>query len=364
MLFLEILGTILKIIGILLLSILLLLLFILLVFLFVPVRYRAKVVRNGRELSVQAQVSYIFRLIRLPVSFENGKLHMKLSVFGVTLFSNEEDGKGKKKRRKKKKGKAREEAKQGGEAEVSGKEAADTVNTADAADAPGQTLGGEPGEADGADGQVQALDAPPKEQAGENQDGTVCPAEAMGAQESKEGEAEKESGTSLIKRLISKAKALVEKILGILRSIKEKILSVWTKISDIKGMIKLVLEFLRDEENKNGIKYAGKSILRLLKHALPYKIEGDIVFATGDPYSMGRALSVLGMLYPLYAKKLSLSADFTAEHFRLDGRVQIKGRIRFGTVLWIAWKLWSKGKLKRLLSKAKELKHKLTTSAL
>ena len=103
MLFLEILGTILKIIGILLLSILLLLLFILLVFLFVPVRYRAKVVRNGGELSVQAQVSYIFRLIRLPVSFENGKLHMKLSVFGVTLFSNEEGGKGKKRRRKRKK---------------------------------------------------------------------------------------------------------------------------------------------------------------------------------------------------------------------------------------------------------------------
>ncbi|MDE7211608.1 MAG: hypothetical protein K2O03_09225, partial [Lachnospiraceae bacterium] len=167
-----------------------------------------------------------------------------------------------------------------------------------------------------------------------------------------------------VKKLLNRIRTIFEKIASAVQNMKKKILAVITKISDIKGMAGLVLEFLRDEENKNGIKYAWKSILRLLKHVFPYKIEGELVFATGDPYSMGRALSVLGMLYPLYAKKLSLTADFEADSFRLDGRVQLKGRVRFGTVLWIAWKLWSKGKLKRLLSQAKKLKNKLTTSAL
>ncbi|MDE7210953.1 MAG: hypothetical protein K2O03_05855, partial [Lachnospiraceae bacterium] len=60
MLFLNILGTILKIIGLLLLGVLLLLVFILLVFLFVPLRYRARLERSEKELSVQAQVSYLF----------------------------------------------------------------------------------------------------------------------------------------------------------------------------------------------------------------------------------------------------------------------------------------------------------------
>ena len=88
------------------------------------------------------------------------------------------------------------------------------------------------------------------------------------------------------------------------------------------------------------------------------------MFATGDAYSMGQALSALGMLYPLYGRRIRLTADFEAEAFRIEGRVQLKGRIRFGTVLWIAFRLWRKGKILRLISAAKELKHKLTTSAL
>ncbi|MDE7328028.1 MAG: hypothetical protein K2N63_17405, partial [Lachnospiraceae bacterium] len=163
---------------------------------------------------------------------------------------------------------------------------------------------------------------------------------------------------------IKKLLHLYEKVREILRGITEKISAGKIKVSRIKACAQMVFDFLRDEENKNGIKYTGKSILRLLKHVFPYRIEGDIVFATGDAYSEGRVLSVLGLLYPLYGRRLKISADFTADAFRLEGQLKIKGRVRLGTILWIAFRLWRKGKIMRLISAAKELKHKLMTSAL
>ncbi len=166
----------------------------------------------------------------------------------------------------------------------------------------------------------------------------------------------------IIVRLVERVRAFIKKLTGLfekarakLQDIGEKIVGGKLKISDLKGKVGMVFAFFKDEENKNGIKYTGKSIFRLLKH---------IVFATGDAYTMGRALSALGLIYPLYGKKFHITADFKADRFRLEGDVCLKGRVRFGTVLWIAFRLWRKGKIMRLISAAKELKHKLTASAL
>lgn len=404
MIFLTVLGTILKIIGIVLLGILLLLLLFLLVFLFVPLRYRAKVVRDGEKLLVKAQVSYIFRLVRLPVSFEDGKLCIRLSVFGITLYSNDGGGRGKKKKAGKKRGrKARGEGtkernqlvepdktkEMGGLAEKGGEAAKKTGGTNGSAEfAKGRIkqvsrLAKEGGEAAETDGETEAAkSAKEVESLGNGSQESMSDTEALLEMLDSPAKDDTENAPGLpatqeediprgprkllwkfwqfIKGLVNKGKMLLEKIYSFIRDIREKISAIRTKASDIKRKGQLVVEFLRDEENKNGIKYAWKSIFQLLKHVFPYKIEGDIVFATGAPYSTGRALSALGILYPLYAKSLRLSADFTADHFKLDGNILIKGRVRFGTVLWIALKLWRKGKIMHLLSAAKELKKELT----
>lgn len=407
MMFLTVLGTILKIIGFVLLGILLLLLLFLLVFLFVPLRYRANVVRDGNKLSVQAQVSYLFRLIRLPVNFEDGKLFIRLTVFGIPLYSSGGGGRAKKKKAGKKQGgqedgeAAPEEGEEGG-GEPAGDQAAKEAGSAKLAKGrikqvsrhaenggevameeetgtgqakaippaargePGE--GGAPGPESGSD--VEALlgmfAAPEEGEAGVTSTPSA-PGEA-GAQDTPTAmEEDIPRGPfkllwklwRLIKSLINKLRAILEKISNTVQTLKEKISTIRLTVSGVKEKVRLVIAFLRDEENKNGIKYAWKSIFQLLKHVFPYKIEGDIVFATGSPYSMGKALSALGMLYPLYAKPLHLTADFTADHFRLDGRVAVKGRVRFGTVLWIAFKLWRKGKIMHLLSAVKKLKQEL-----
>lgn len=389
MIFWTVLGTILKIIGIVLLGILLLLLLFLLVLLFVPVRYRAKVVRDGEKLLVQAQVSYIFHLIRLPVCFEDGKLKIRFSVFGITLYSNDRGKKEKKKKAREKGGgeEAKEEEEVTGNVERRGKQKRKGKGSAEFAKGrikQVSRLAKEDGETAEAAGEIT------EEKAGDAMENTPQEPTSdmdmlLGMLAPQEEHMENEPGWNeppttdeeiprgplkllwklwrFIKGLIYKGKLLLEKFSKTIGNIKEKISTVQIKARDIKGKGQLIVEFLRDEENKNGIKYAWKSIFQLLKHVFPYKIKGDIVFATGSPYSMGRVLSALGMLYPLYAKSFQLTADFTADHFLLSGSILVKGRVRFGTVLWIAFKLWRKGKIMHLLSAIKELRQKLTAPA-
>lgn len=406
MILLNILGTILKIIGILLLCILLLLVFLLLVLLFVPIRYRADISRTGGDIGVRAQVSYLFRLIKLPVSIENGKRKVRLSAFGVTLFSNEEGAK--KRRRKKKKVKSKEQTAQENtpQGEITQENTPQGETTQEKAERHSETEEGDeiaqmPETATVAESgnPMEAGVAATKKACraeGENDSVTETGPQTGSAEkaDAEESEAEETQGAAnaaetpeeakeprgifriadrivkLCRRLADKIKALFEKIAAFagkvkntLQTLKEKLWAGEAKLSDIKEKIQLILAFLRDEENKNGIKYAGKSILRLLKHVFPYKIEGDIVFATGDPYSLGQALSVLGMLYPLYGKNFSIAADFASDAFRLEGRVKLKGRIRLISILRIAWKLWREGRLKQLLLNGKKLKRELTAQA-
>lgn len=339
---LHILGVILKIIGIILLCILLLLLFVLLVLLFVPLRYRAQFFREGKNIAAHAQISYLFRLIYLPVDFKDGKLKLSLKIFGFTFFSNEEGAE-----RKKKKAAKKEEKKEASEKEKRGEEEKGEMPETR------EDLPEEPKDYDNV--KITSSFTQPICAASVNISGLAAP----------------ESGRGILAKIARKLRILYKKFVVIYQKIRRSIKNILEKISfgrkkiaDLREKAQLIFTFLRNEENKNGIKYAGKSILQLLKHVLPYKIEGDLVFATGNAYSMGKALSILGMFYPLYGKRLTLTADFEADAFRLEGRMQLAGRIRFGTILWIAFKLWRKGRILALVSSAKELKHKLTTSAL
>ncbi len=354
MIILSILGTILKIIGMILLCILFLLLFILFLLLFVPLRYRAQLFREGKNITVHAKISYLFHLIYLPVDFEDKKLKISLKIFGFTFFSNTESEGGKKKKAAKKGRKKASDKEDGKENEGEGQE------VREAEEPKGHpTLS-----------TVQIEEKPIEENQVEQKQNSNGTTET----ESKEGEEifiKKNKPHSIPTKIAKKLRILYKKFVVIYQKIKRGIKNIFEKISsgkeklaDLRKKMQLIFTFLRDEQNKNGIKYAGKSILQLLKYVLPYKIEGELVFATGDAYSMGKALSCLGILYPLYGKRLMLTADFEADTFRLEGRMQLAGRIRFCRILWTAFKLWRKGKILTLVSSAKELKHKLTTSAL
>ncbi len=372
MIVLQILGLLLKLLGIALLVILLLLLLLLLAVLFVPVRYRAELKRSaGGELHIRAKVSYLLNAVRIPIRFENGKLDYSVKVLCFTLFPKKGGSKEKKKRKRKGAGSADTAEETAGkpadgaqtgapeEGESSGaaeKPADDAVRTGTTQDA-------------GSDGSgVAALGEPPDEDRKPDSTGADSMSGSAGGDE--ENTADEKNIFYRLAAPFRALRRLWQKLLGILQQLRQFVRglgdffrSLAEKREQLSGKTGLVREFLLDEVNKNAFRCAGGTIFGLLKYILPYKMEGEIIFGTGNAYSMGQALSMLGIIYPLYAKNLTVRADFETECFRLEACVKLKGRVRMGRLLYMAVRLWFRGKLKQVLKNVKKLKEDLTAPA-
>lgn len=387
MILLNILGTVLKIIGIALLAVILLLLALLLILLLVPLRYRVKVRKEGERLEVGAEVSYLLHLIRLPVAYRDKKLSYSLKILWFTLISSDKPGK----RRSKKKPEPEErpepdvleesgpepEPESANEHEMSGDRAnmetpeetgstdalqnAESADNTERAEGTGAAVNTQPADVYDENGNPESEPVLPEQENAEAQEH----GRAEGAETKPENIFEKlwKKLSGILEMIRQKVQALADKITAVFISIRgllKKIISAVRQGGEKLGCIR---EFLRDEVNKNGIKYSGKTIFKLLKHVLPYKMEGEIIFGTGDPYSMGQALALLGMFYSVYAKRLKVEADFETESFRLDAGISLKGRIRLGSMLLMLIKLWFGGELKKVLNNVKILKDRLTEPA-
>ncbi|MDE7300297.1 MAG: hypothetical protein K2N94_15980 [Lachnospiraceae bacterium] len=379
MILFQILGMLLKILGIALLVLLALALLFLLIVLFVPVRYRAEVERSADgELRVRAKVSYLLNAVRFLLSFEDGKLDFSLKVLWFKLFPGKGGGRRKKEAAEKESAADGENA-AGGESITAG--TAGVSDTGGTAEADGKNAaGGETGnavdtagEADGGVSDTDGGEAAGSENAADGPDGglsgTDSNADAAGSGE--EADAPEQGGFfyrltapfRALCRLWKKLLALVERLRSFFGNISESIRRLWEKLKLLRGRAGLIRDFLLEEVNKNAIRCAGKTIFQLLKYVLPYKIKGEVVFGTGDVYSMGQTLSVLGIIYPVYAKNLIVRTDFETERFRLDGYVLLKGRIRFGKLLYMLLRLWIEGKGRLVLKNVKKVKNDLAASA-
>lgn len=353
MLLLKILGFLLKAVGILLVTVLGLLLLLFLILLFVPVWYRAKITKQDEALVVKAQVSWLASVVRVPVTYQDGKFDFRAKLLCFTLFP----------RKKKTTEEVAEAVAEGVEKAVDvAEEVIDRVPENDA-DKP-QLAEGKPQEAEPAvleksPGQKQTEQIVQSEGQRQESGGEITDPEAEAAEPEEEPDGPIGRLFYKIRRFFAKIRALYQKVTGWLTGTKErlcgKVAQIKEKVCKLKSRVSEILEFLRAEDTRFALKLAGKSILQLIKYILPYKIKGEVVFGTGDPYSMGQALSVLGIFYGIYARTLKIEADFEATEFRLDGQVEFKGRIRLARILYILLRLWFKGKLKQVIANAKGL---------
>lgn len=343
MIVLKILGFLLKLIGIVLLAILLLLLFLLLVVLFAPLRYKADIKREDGSISGRVKLSYLFGAVRLPVRITDGKPVISLKLLWMTLFTNDET-------KPKKEKKVKKVRKKKSSAAGSNPENAEVASSEPEEKMP--------------DEEKQEREEPEEERQEEKTEGAAS--ETAEATADDAGDEEWPGGrlcrlwkkiTGPVKKIYQTIIGIKEKILGILQKLEE----LPDKLDSLRGKGQLVFDFLSEEINKNAIKMTGNSIFRLIKYILPYKIKGEVIIGTGNPYSMGQALSVLGILYPIYAKNLLLQADFETESFRLEGHVKLAGRIRPARLIWIVLRLLIKGKGGRVLRNIKKLKKELAS---
>lgn len=165
---------------------------------------------------------------------------------------------------------------------------------------------------------------------------------------------EKKKNKIHLKAIPIKLKHIYHRILSFFKSLKEKVKRTKELIIQLLHKKDLIRDFLKDQENKLGLKKVWKSIRRVLKHIAPKKIQGVVRFGTGDPCSTGQALGAMAVFYGFYGDKISIKPNFEEEV--LDGELFLKGRIRLITLLIIAIKLIRDKYFIRLIKNAKQLK--------
>lgn len=129
---------------------------------------------------------------------------------------------------------------------------------------------------------------------------------------------------------MEKIKEIIEKVKCTFRNICDTIKNIKTEFDFYKGL------WDRPEGKAAVIGVLGQ-LWYLLKKIKPSKLEGDIVFGTGDPATTGQAIGAIAALYGFFPEKLHITPDF--EEKRYEGRIHARGKLRLIHVIIIAVKL-------------------------
>lgn len=92
--------------------------------------------------------------------------------------------------------------------------------------------------------------------------------------------------------------------------------------------ISSIITFIKDPANKRGIRTVKKELFALLQYMAPEKIDGKVVFGTGDPCTTGWILGAVSMVPLAYTEGLRICPEFEEKRFQADGYV--KGKARLG----------------------------------
>ncbi|MDE6602004.1 MAG: DUF2953 domain-containing protein [Lachnospiraceae bacterium] len=333
---LHILLLILKIIGILLLCVLGVLVLGIVCALFVPVRYRIEVVRKeGAEeppVAATVKITWLFHFVNVLVCFA-GSLSVRARLMLFTVFrlpkrkrrrgsaKADEPGNGKDseagKRRKTEKLPTAREAESGGTGDSTGDERKnEEIRTAEETVSSGVTKGDEKGTAQAVDGET-----------------TVEPGK-------------KPAWWEKLRSIPKILRGIFEKIRSIFENIQYTIQNICDKIRSISDTIEYYRGVIEGETFQRSFALCKKELLTIAKSLKPDRFETALVIGTDDPATTGKILAVCGMLYPVFGPQVNVAGDF--ERKRLEGRVFIKGKLRFFTFVRVAVKIYFNKDIRKL----------------
>lgn len=326
---------ILKIIGILLLVFLGLILAVILSILFVPVRYRAEAECYG-SLKGSAAVSWFLRLISMRVSYDGeAQVDLRILWFHPGREKHEE--------------KADEEEYQEPEQSSGSMEKLDESQP-------------ELRERVEATEVTAEHSAPEKKQSSEKdrsekQEKTAAeaPAKSLPAEKTAEADKRKEKPEPVKATVDPEPEHAAEKqrfafsvvtgrIQQFVTGIKEKIRRIFRRLKGIakkirsgKAQWETIRAFLQNEENKAAFRLAKRQIFSIIRHVLPRKLEGKVRFGLGEPYMTGQVLTWISPFYGLYGRHVQVIPEF--QEICLEGELKMRGHIRFGTLLFLAFRM-------------------------
>lgn len=364
---LHILLLILKIIGIVLLCILGVLLLCIACALFVPVRYRIEAVRNEGEgeppVTVTVKITWLLHFVNVLVRF-TGSLFVRARLTVFTVFrlpkkekrggqakaDRKEDGKGRKKQKKEKKpgkdetaGKSGTAVSKGGgtkkkdrEAEPEKKAAAEMK-----ADRPEDHKATEKERLDDYAGTREGTTAADATNYRVNEDGESDEASAETPDKMPALWEKIRAVPEILRSIFVKIKSIFENIQYTIQNICDKIRSVSDTIEYYKGVIE-------GEPFKRSFALCKEELLAIVKKLKPDKFEAALIVGMDDPAATGEILAVCGMLYPIFGPQVNVAGDF--EKKRLEGRVFIKGKLRFFTFVRTAVRIYFNKDIRKLYS--------------
>ena len=336
----TILLLILKIIGIVLLVLLSLFVILLLTVLFVPIRYRMAV-EHGERLDVEGTISWLLHMIHAHIAHKDGRLHIRLRIFGRIFYDNLRIVKTKKTKRKLKRKLKRKVTKV--KREVNQEIAKNIVLESSNQDCKEEAKSK-------LENQGKDISDNLIELSHQNE------LETKASIDNDDHETSEEI-ISFLQKLNNKIKNLWNNIKRFFIRIRDKVKSFIAFLRNLNRIRELVVDFFGDNLNKEVCKLSVSSIIKIFKHILPTKLKSRVVFGTGDPCTTGQALGVIGILYSFYGNNIQIIPDFESK--RLEGNHFAKGRIRLFTILIIGIKLILDRRFKQFTKNIKTFKEAL-----
>ena len=289
---LDVILTVLSILGSLLLVLLGIILAILLIVLFFPIGYKLQGQKNTETFRVEAQVNWLFRMIRGRFSYpEPGNVVVKALWF--KLFDS--------------KAEKNAENKDAGD-KISGLKDSATDNSAK----------------DTADGTA---------------DMGAEPSSHMSQEAEEEPSGEKKPG--ILSRLTEKKE-----------KIKFKILNIYDKIKYIWENIKFYKDLLQEEQTKALLRHLFLRLKKILWSVRPRKIRADIVFGASSPDTTGYCMALYGILSPMLGRRVQFTPDFEQAVFQ--GEFSLAGHITLFAIVFHACVFALDKKLRLLIAKVKK----------
>mgnify|MGYP000031884700 FL=1 len=81
---------------------------------------------------------------------------------------------------------------------------------------------------------------------------------------------------------------------------------------------------ISNENNRKTIRLLLRQLKKLIRHLLPKKGKGEVVFGFDDPYTTGQVLTAVSAVYPFCHKQLDIYPVFDRQVFTAEGH--FKGR--------------------------------------
>ncbi len=103
------------------------------------------------------------------------------------------------------------------------------------------------------------------------------------------------------------------------------------KIQQVKDKLQPWVDFLNDPATRAALVNVKNQAWKLIKHLLPTKLSGDVIFDSEDPSVTGTVLAVLGITIPIHRNQIQIHPLFEGEN-RIEGNVSMAGRV-YGFVL-------------------------------